>query len=211
MSWLRALRGVPLDEARWVVVDTETSGLDMARDRLLSVGAVAVRNGKVAFAESFHRKVRQAEPSAPENIVVHGIGADAQLAGDPVEGVLSDFAEFAGESRPVAFNAEFDRRMLSKAAQPFAVRIARGWLDLAELAPALEPQHAPKRRSLDDWLEPFGIRVYPRHDALADALATAELFLVLLETAKRQGCRTDRDLFRMAGAARWLSGTGRTD
>ena len=96
MSWLRALRGTPLGDVRWVVVDTETSGLDMARDRLLSVGAVAVRGGKVLFAESFHRKVRQASPSAPGNIVVHGIGADAQLGGEALEDVLAGFAAFAG-------------------------------------------------------------------------------------------------------------------
>ena len=101
--------------------------------------------------------------------------------------------------------------MLRKAARPFGVRIARGWLDLAALAPALEPQHAPQRRSLDDWLEPCGIRAHPRHDALADALATAELLLVLLEAAKRNGCRTERDVLRMSDAARWLPGGRRTE
>jgi DNA polymerase III subunit epsilon len=199
---VRWLRGTPLAEARWVVIDTETSGLDAARDRLLSVGAVAVRGARIELAESFHRAIRQKTPSPPENIVIHGIGADSQLAGDAASEVLSGLSQFVNGARPVGFNAAFDEAVVRNAAQPLGVRFPRRWLDLAALAPVLEPQRA--LRSLDEWLEPWGIRAYPRHDALADALATAELLLVLLEKAHGQGCNTDRDVDRLAGAARWL-------
>ena len=50
VSWFRR---TPLEGARWVVIDCETSGLDAARDRLLSVGAVAVRDGVVDLQDFF--------------------------------------------------------------------------------------------------------------------------------------------------------------
>ena len=204
MTWLRGLRGVPLADVRWVVVDTETSGLDASRDRLLSVGALGVRDGRVLLAESLHRTIRQNAPSAPENIVIHGIGADAQLAGDLAADALTALSAFFQGGQPVGFNASFDEEVLRRTAQPLGLRLPRGWLDLALLAPALEPQQARTRRSLDDWLDLWGIRAQPRHDALADALATAELLLVLLQNAARQGCRTDRDLFKLVASGRWL-------
>lgn len=204
MIWWR--RGVPLDEARWTVVDTETSGLDAARDRLLSVGAVDVRGGRVRPDASFHCTIRQDLASAPENIALHGIGGDAQRGGDPAARALPAFSAFLHDGIPVAFNAAFDHQVLRNVMRPLGLRLQSRWLDLALLAPALEPGRAPGRRSLDDWLELWGIRASPRHDALADALATAELFLALREKALRQGCRTDRDLFRLADAARWLPG-----
>ena len=64
-----------------MVVDCETSGLDAARDRLLSVGAVAVRGGRIELGSGFRMVLRQDAPSDPANILVHGIGGEAQFGG----------------------------------------------------------------------------------------------------------------------------------
>ena len=185
---------------RWVVLDCESSGLDPERDRLLSLGAVAVREGRIDHADSFGAVLRQAEASAPQNILVHGIGGDAQRAGrDPAE-ALEAFARYAGESPAVAFHAAFDRALLRRAIPSWKAR----WLDLAQLAPALLPARAKSCRSLDDWLAAFGIEVAGRHDALADAYATAQLLLVLLAEAERQGIGEARGLYAAERGRRWL-------
>ncbi|HYI87353.1 MAG TPA: exonuclease domain-containing protein, partial [Burkholderiales bacterium] len=82
MSWFRR---TPLAEARWVAIDCETSGLDAASDRLLSVGAVAVYGDRIELGKTFGALVRQAAASPAPNILVHGIGGDAQLAGLPLD------------------------------------------------------------------------------------------------------------------------------
>ena len=64
------------------------------------------------------------------------------------------------------------------------------WFDAAVVAPLLFPDAAPHCRHLDDWLAHFGIAVYARHGALADAYATAELWLVLLQAAQRENITT---------------------
>jgi len=195
-------RRTPLAEVRWVVVDCETSGLDPSRDRLLAVGAVAVRGERLAPAESFAALLRQAAPSSTGNILVHGIGAEAQLGGRPADEALAALRAFLGEGVPVAFHAAFDAQVLARAAPR---RMPRRWLDLAALAPALYPRHAARCRALDEWLAEFGIAPLARHDALGDAFAAAQLLLVLLAAARRQGIATREQLEAAARDVRWLA------
>jgi DNA polymerase-3 subunit epsilon len=77
---------------------------------------------------------------------------------------------------------------------------------LAELAPALRPGVAG--RALDDWLPVFGIRCLGRHQAAADALATAELMMALWPLACRATGSTPgfRQLQALAAQRRWLGG-----
>jgi DNA polymerase-3 subunit epsilon len=183
-------------------VDCETSGLDIARDRLLSVGAVAVREGRVELADAFEARVRQDRPSAPENIVIHGIGGDAQvLQGRELDLVVREFTGYLDDGVPVAFHAAFDAGILRR----HGVKPRAPWLDLAGLAPALYPALGRKDSSLDHWLAAFGIPAQARHDALGDAFATAQLLLVLLNEAKRQRLDTVEALMKTERAGRWLA------
>ena len=196
MSWFRR---TPLEGARWVVIDCETSGLDAARDDLLSVGAVAVRDGAVELQEFYRAKVRQTTPSAPENILIHGIGGDAQLGGEPLAQVIDALARFLGDGLPVGFHAPFDAAVLRR----HGLRPRAKWLDLATLAPALFPAKGKADSPLEHWLAAFGIPARARHDALGDAFATAQLLLVALAEAKRQRVASVEGL-RQAATSRFL-------
>jgi DNA polymerase III subunit epsilon len=191
---------LPPRALRWVVMDCESGGLDPRRDPLLSIGAVAVLEGRIQHADSFAAVLRQARASDAANILIHGIGAEAQMLGRDPDEVLPDFVRFAGEGPLVAFHAAFDSALLARALPGWKPR----WLDLAQLAPALFPARATSCRSLDDWLAAFAIGHPARHDALADAYATAQLLLVLLAEADRQRLGRARDLFAVAGGRRWL-------
>lgn len=191
---------VPIRSLRWVVVDCESSGLDPERDRLLSIGAVAVREGRVDHADSFSAVLRQTQASEAPNILIHGIGADAQLAGRDPAAALEEFAHYVAGGTPAAFHAPFDRALLERAMP----RWKRRWLDLAQLAPALLPERARTCRDLDEWLAAFAIEHPARHDAAADAYATAQLLLVLMATAERQGLSVAGDLFAAERGRRWL-------
>ena len=81
---------------------------------------------------------------------------------------------------------------------------AAPWFDAAVVAPLLYPEAAPHCRHLDDWLAHFGLAVYARHGALADAFATAELWLVLLQAAQRENIATAHQLRGLLRARRWL-------
>ena len=198
---MRLFRRTPLGGTRWVAIDCETSGLDMARDRLLSVGAVAVQDGRIDLSQSFHALVQQELASAPENILIHGIGGDAQRQGRPLSRVMEELAGFVGEALPVGFHAPFDAAILRR----HGLRLRGDWLDLARVAPALFPGRAPSTGALEDWLGAFGIPVHARHDALGDAFSTAQLLLVVLAEANRQRLQTVEALYKTERAGRWLA------
>lgn len=206
MSWLSRIterRRTSPPVQRWVVVDVETSGLDSRRDALISVGAVALREGRVAPGDSLELVVQQDQASSRENILIHGVGRAAQLSGAEPRVALHAFLDYVGRSPLIAFHAPFDRGFMARAItayvnQPFD----NPWLDLAELASALFPR--TQLKSLDDWLTHFSIPLTARHSAAGDAFATALLAARLLPEARRQGATTFADLQALARAGRWL-------
>jgi DNA polymerase-3 subunit epsilon len=176
---------IPLTEARFIVVDVETSGLDTRKDRLLSVGACVVETLRVRAGESYETILRRDQASERDNILIHGIGPQAQAAGEAPEESLMGFLEFVGKTPLVAFHAGFDQAMLDRALrETLGVRLLNPWLDLAQLAPMMYPEARQIQAGLDDWLGYFGLRAQTRHRAMDDAFATAELFLILLARAR---------------------------
>ena len=195
-----------LDEATFVIVDVETSGLNPRRDRLLAIGACVLSEGQLWAGTGFERILFQEEVSSKENILVHGIAPTEQRAGLSADQTLLDFLEFAGKHILVAYHAFFDRTVLDRAAsESLGVRLPGRWLDLAHLAPALYPEANLPLASLDDWLFRFGIQVQTRHRAIDDVLATGELLLILLKRAKQRGLRTVGELLVEAEAQERIS------
>ena len=191
---------------RWVVVDTETSGLDPEHDRLLAIGAVAVDDDGILLDDSFEIVLKGDRAGDAANIVVHGIGHGAQAAGVPVRGALEAFRAWAADAPRVGFHTDFDRAVLRVAFAGAGLPADdRPWLDLAPLAGALVPEaYRYGGRSLDDWLAAFGIECTIRHNAASDALATAELLLRLRAIAAKQGTRGFAALVKAARAQKWL-------
>jgi DNA polymerase-3 subunit epsilon len=170
----------PFDNSRCVVVDVESSGLNLRRDHLIAIGAVAVANGRVQLNDNLEIVLQQEQVSAKDNILIHGIGGTAQREGVPPADALLDFLDYLGKAPLVAFHVAFDETMIRRAMKAFlGLDFRHAWVDLAYVAPALHPQLARRYRSLDDWMGLFRIGNYARHNALADALSTAELLLAL--------------------------------
>lgn len=194
---------------RYVVVDVETTGLDLVRDRLIAIGACAVENGQVVMADSFEIVLRQDQTSTKDNILIHGIGGEAQRDGlEPAEALL-DFLDFLGKSPLVAFHVTFDQTMIKKAVKEYlGFEFKHPWLDLAYVMPGLLPEYARRYRALDDWSGHFQISNFARHSALADALATAQLFLCALPLAATKRSTCYRNLQDLEKAQRWVSWAG---
>lgn len=199
-----------MDEGRWVVVDTETSGLDPHACRLLAIAAVAVRVDWVARrlvvtpGDSFEALLRQDTSGADHaNILLHGIGVQRQAAGMPARDALEAFAAFAGTSPLLAFHAPFDEAVLRRVfLEQMGQGLANPWADIEPLCAAIAGDIAGG--SLDDWMAHFGLTCARRHQAAADAMVEAELLLRLWPRLVRE-CRCWDDVRRLADARRWLA------
>lgn len=204
-----ALAGAELASARLVVVDVETSGLNLGRDWLIAIGAVAVRGGRVALGDCFEVVLQQETASHKDNILIHGIGGGAQAGGMPAPEALLAFLDFLGKDPLVAFHVDFDETMIRRAMRRFlGLGFRHPWLDLAYVMPGLNPPLAHQYRALDDWLGHFHIHNPARHQALADALCTAQLLQIGMAQARRQHIDHFRGLMALEKAQRWVNREG---
>ena len=168
---------------RWVLIDTETSGLDPAKDRLIAAAGVAIelREGRpvLALRDSFEL-VFECPPGlvldevARRNILLHGVGRGEQRRGLPLDEGLRRLIAWVAGAPCLAFHAGFDAEVLERACQSeLGQPWIPPWLDLAVLARVLHP--STSLRTLDDWLAHYGLQVGQRHSAASDAWVSAEL------------------------------------
>ncbi len=201
----------PLTATRCVVVDVESSGLNVRRDRLIAIGATAIQRGRVEIGDSMEVVIRQDVVSTKDNILVHGISGEAQRQGvEPIEGLLR-FLEYLGKDPLIAYHVDFDNIMISKTLRKYlGLRFDHPWADLAHIAPSVLPELGSGFRSLDYWMVHFNIGNFARHSALADALATAQLMLVLRGAVQGRGIENFKRLrdtyLAHERATRFLSG-----
>jgi len=203
-SLLPADRARALDELTFVVLDTETTGLHPeAGDRVLSIAGVRVRDGVIRRSEVFDALVNPGRPIPAGSIRFHGI-TDAMVAEAPlIDVVLPAFLRFAEGAVLVGHEVWFDLRCL----EPDVVRLGlpsltgtRAVLDsllLSQAVHASTPDH-----DLDAVAARLGVRIQARHSALGDALATAEVFVRLLELLGKRQIRTLGQALDAARAAR---------
>lgn len=177
-----------LRQQRWVVVDLETSGLNVNRDQVLSIGAVVIEDGAIDFSQQFERTLQNRQHKPGPSVLLHGLGPSAIAAGSDPAQALVEFLEFTADSPLLAFHAPFDQRMLTRALKDHLNHnLQHSFYDVAEMAPLLCPQVTLREAGLDDWINHFGLEIQARHHASADALVTAELALILFSHARRMG------------------------
>ncbi len=193
---------------RWLVLDVETTGLDVHRDQLLAIAAVGVRVDWAARritlqpADSLAVTLRPTKVSDKANILVHGIGVGAQRQGmDPAQ-ALRAFDEWARGARLLAYHASFDRTLLQRYAREHLGRpLDHEWLDIAHLCTVAYPQ--VQARALDDWRAPSATECPARDDATVAVMAECDLLHRIWPQVGRE-CGSWRALQRYAGRHAWL-------
>ena len=174
-------RGLDLREAPYVVFDLETTGSSAREGGITELGALKLVRGKVA--DRFSTLVNPGRPIEPFVARLTGITDEMVSGAPPAREVIPRFEEFAEGSVLVAHNAGFDCSFLA------AARGGRGLpnpvLDTLRLARLLVP--GLRRYRLSALVSHFGVRQTPNHRALADAAATAGVFLHLLRLLRAAG------------------------
>jgi DNA polymerase-3 subunit epsilon len=187
------LRGTPWREARLVVVDVETTGLDPRADQVISFAAVPIDGARIVAGATVYGLVRPDRDVPAASIEIHGIRPH-DLDGAPPAGEAFGLLADAMRGRELIAHAGWvERAFLARPLRRHGVRIPRTPLDTAELWRLLciERDHRdPGFRRLSIVAEGLGLPAHHPHHARGDALTTAQVFLALATHLERYGRRT---------------------
>lgn len=168
---------------RQIVIDTETTGVDIRTDRVAEIGAVELID-LLPTGRTFHAYVNPGAPMPADATAVHGL-TDAFLADKPTfAAVAPALADFAADAPLVAHNASFDVGILNaelvRHGMPVLANAVIDTLAMARL------KHPGAAASLDALCRRYGISTAGRtkHGALIDAQLLAEVYV---EIVGRQG------------------------
>lgn len=189
--------GTPWDEAPWCVVDLELSGLDPRRDEIISFAAIPVDEGRARLAGAVSGLVRPSRPVPASSIRIHGL-RDADLAGaPPLEEALEPLAEAMSGRALVAHAAEVERSFLRPALRRVGVALPAAVADtrvIGRLWLWERDGRMPPEMSLSDLAGRLGLPAHAEHDALGDALTTAQVFIASATHLAARGKETVRTL-----------------
>jgi DNA polymerase III epsilon subunit family exonuclease len=179
---------LPLAEQDIVVLDLETTGLDPARDAILSIGAVRIVRGQIARDRFFYALVDPGRPIPPASTRIHGL-TDRDVAGRPtVELVLPELVAYCAGAIPAGHLAAFDQAFLNPLLERLALPAFGPALDTLILATVLFPDWPDF--NLEAVAQRLGVPVVGRHTALGDALTSAEVLLRQLPLLAGRGLRS---------------------
>jgi len=180
---------VPLNELHVTVMDTETTGLDPALDRVVSIGAVRVVGGRIYRGAGIDRLINPGRPIAPRSIAVHGITDDMVTDAADFATIYAEYTALAEGTVVVGHNVPFDIAMLRRECELGELPWRQPpYLDTLLLAAAMDLP--VPGLSLETLAEYFAVDVHGRHTALGDALVTAEIYVRMIPTLREAGVRT---------------------
>ena len=169
--------------------DTETTGLRPSEgDELIAIGAVRIVNGRILTGETFERLINPGRPIPASSVRIHGITEDMVRDKPPARIVLAQFKNFVGDGVLVAWNVAFDMRFLELKQEEAGVRFNNPVLDALLLS--IYVSNDAINHSLLATAERLGVVVTGRHTALGDAMATAAIWVKLLDLLEARGIRT---------------------
>lgn len=199
----------PARSCSYVVVDVETTGFDPDRDRVVSIGALRVVEGRIRLGDAFHELVNPDRPIPASSIRIHGI-IPAMVAGArPFGEVFDDFLHYLGPDVVVAHHAVFDLQFLNGAMkEKYGFELQNLVLDTVPMCreilfrPGLRYPFGidldSRQYSLDNVAKVLGIAISRRHSALGDSLATAMILQRVLARLEKGESGLLRDLARVA-------------
>lgn len=183
---LKGMLATPVHEARYVVMDTETTGFRAyGGDEIVQIAMIEYK-GLEPTGEEFASLVRPSIPIPPTSTEIHGIDDDMVSDAPAIDDIIDDVVQFIGESTIVGHHIAFDLRFLNRVIQRCLLcRLPQPTLDTMVLYLA----HSGRlgRYTLEDVAAACGTPVLDRHDAHGDAETCGKIFSHLADRMVGRG------------------------
>ena len=197
----RLFRGLEINNCSFVILDTETTGLEASKgDKIISLAALKIRNSLIQENEFLDELINPERDIPWESVKIHHI-TDEHVRGKPTLPELqSKINLFLKKSILIGHNIEFDKKFIYQDAanSDLSKRMKKiTSIDTIYLTAALYPDL--ENYDLSYLCKHFNIRTNDqiRHSALGDCWITARLFLHLLNKAKEKNITTASGLLKL--------------
>jgi DNA polymerase-3 subunit epsilon len=178
----------PPPEGEWVVLDCETTGLDVRRDKIVSIGAVRIVGQRLLTSRRLELLVRPEKAPSAESVRVHQLRERDLAEGMGAEWAMRELLRFVGSRPLVGYYLEFDVAMLNREIWPMlGVRLPQQKVEVSSLYYEWKnrqlPPHERGQRQIDlrfaTMMNDLGLPLYEAHDALNDAVMAGLAFVKL--------------------------------
>lgn len=169
-----------LVKIRFVVFDTETTGLNTKNDRILSIGCIAIKALKIKVPDQLELYLRQDTFNA-DTVKIHGLLKEGKLIKIEESKAIKLFLDYIENAVLIAHHAAFDVAMINASLARLGLpKLKNRVLDTGSLFQKTEIDTSKTHFSLDELANRFKIPLHDRHTASGDAYITALLFLKLV-------------------------------
>lgn len=185
----------PLDDLPLLIMDTETTGLNAAEDRIVSFGAVCAHGTRLYRGHMMDDLVNPGVPIPAASTKIHGITDSMVQGARPWPELHAEYQALSRNRVVVGHSLPFDLTIMKAECE----RHQRPWqhpvfIDTLRLASLLNP--TLRSFDLEDLASLYQIDLHGRHTALGDALVCAELFSRMVPRLQMQGFNTLEQLLR---------------
>lgn len=174
------------DDEFWVL-DVESTGLNLRRDKIIAYGAVPIRRGRIQMADATYGLVGIADAVPEASTCIHYIRTQDLATAPPLEDVVRQLDSMICGAPIIAHCAFIERTLLRRAYRRSGLQLGNPFIDTAPLATAaLSETIEGGFISLEYAATALGVPVHEPHHALGDAITTANVFLAVASRMERQ-------------------------
>lgn len=178
-------------EDEYIVLDTETTGLNPKKDEILSIGAVKIKNNKIITSQSFEIFIKPLEEISHESIKIHHILEADLLDGVTIDEALEKLLYFIGNRPIVGYYISFDFSILNTYLKEFiGTSLPNEQIELSSMYYKRYKKHSAHEfvdLKFDTIMDRLELPQLGKHDALNDAIMSAMMFLKLKEMPLYKG------------------------
>ena len=176
------------NKEEFVCFDCETTGLNVLKDDIISIGAVIIKDNTIVASKKFVKYVKPKTKLQIDAIKVHHIRECDLLDAEEIQDVLKEFLEFIGNRILVGYYLEFDIAMVNKyLVNMLGITLPNRAIEVSALYHSWKIEFIPQGHidlRFNTILKDLNLPHLSKHDAYNDAIMSAMMFLKLKNQPK---------------------------
>lgn len=203
------MRNRNINDCRYVVIDTELTGLNYKKDAIVSLGGIKMTGKRIELGKTFYATVNPRTDLTKESVVIHSITPSEVKDRPAIDSVIIEFLDFCGDAIIVGHFLSLDMKFINREVEHVLNRtIENPLLDTWFIYDWIEKQYLKTigydeilsgEKDLLSLTKKYNIEVSESHNALIDAFVTAQLFQRFLIQLQGMGRITIKELFKIGG------------